>query len=211
MPKPPENGVVRLPVRTRRALTPDGSAERDAIVFCPLLARSMPIDLCAHCTRAEAQTEDAFLCRIQLPRDDGRPRVDVSEAAARTYVGEVLARETVCVREDASMEVVMGLLADGAACVPVVSESGRLMGVARRGATSYRSPEEARAIRAGVGAGPVGVTLPESLPLSMAIAVIARTEEQPLPVLSEAGAVVGALSAVDIVRWVARRMGYDVG
>jgi hypothetical protein len=45
----------------------------------------------------------------------------------------------------------------------------------------------------------------------MAIAVIARTEEQPLPVLSEAGAVVGALSAVDIVRWVARRMGYDVG
>lgn len=206
MRKTTEDGIVRLPVRTRRAVTRGGSDEREAMVFCPLLARSVPTDICGHCTRAVSRTDDAFTCRIELPRDDGRPRVDVSEAAARTYVGEVLDRETVCVREDADIEVALGVLAKGAACVPIISDSGRLVGIVRQGAVRGAGP-----VPAGQGAGPIGATLPESLPLSMAIAVLARSDGQPVAVLSEAGAVVGVLGAVDVVRWVARRMGYDVG
>ena len=208
MEKPTEKGIVRLPVRTRRVLSRDGSSERESLVFCPLLARSMPVDLCAQCPRAEALSEDACTCRIELPRDDGRPRVDVSEAATRTYVGDLLERETVCVREDARIELALGVLADGAPYVPVVSRAGRLVGIVRR--NTVREVNGARSITAGDGAGPVGVTLPESLPLSMAIAVIAGTEELPLPVLSEAGSLVGSMGAVDIVRWVAKRMGYAV-
>jgi len=74
-----------------------------------------------------------------------------------------------------------------------------------------RRNEDLASTTAGKGAAPVGETLPESMPLSLAIVMIARTPDHPLPVLTEAGSVVGALSAVDIVRWIARRMGYDVG
>jgi CBS domain-containing protein len=174
------------------------------MVFCPLLARSVPPDICGHCTHAVSRTEDSVSCRIERPRDEGRPRVDVAEAAARTHVGEVLDRETVCVREDTYLEVAFGLLADGAACVPVVSDSGRLVGMVRPGAAASDG-----SVLAGQSAGPVGVAVPESLPVSMAIAVLARSDGQPLAVLSEAGAVVGVLGAVDVVRWLATRMGYD--
>ena len=205
-----EGGVVRLPVRVRRQLRRDGSSEAESIVFCPLLARSLPVELCGHCTRAEKAEADSFSCRMELPRDDGRPRVDVAEAAARTYVGEVLTRETVSVREEASVDLALALLDDGVPCVPVVSDGGRLVGVIRPRGIVRDWREGTRHLTAGEVAEVTEETLVESLPLSMAMAVLAVTRDTALPVLSEAGAVVGALSAGDVVRWVAGRMGYAV-
>ncbi len=199
--------MVHLPIRSRRTVHRDGSSRAESFVFCPLLARSTPTELCTHCTRVESVTQQAMTCRIELPRDDGRPRVDVSEAAARTYVGEALRLETVCVRDDASLELALGLL-DGNGCVPVVADSGRLVGVVRPG--TGRGVEPARTTAAS-GADPVGDTLPEAMPLSLAIVVVARAARQPLPVLTPAGSVVGAFGALDIVRWVSRRMGYEIG
>ncbi len=203
-------GLVQLPVRTTRRLARDGSSAVASLVFCPLLARSLPTELCAQCTRVESAGTETFTCRIDLPRDDGRPRVDVAEAAARTYVGELLPPETIALHETAGAHLAVALIDQGEHCVPVVSDAGRLLGVIRPRAVLWSWRDAESSPTAGAVAEATSETLAESLPLSMAMAVLAVARDAVLPVLTEAGAVVGALSAADILRWVARRMGYAV-
>lgn len=203
-------GVVRLPVRTRRQLVGAGEAQVESLIFCPLLARSLPVDLCGQCTRVESAGTESFSCRIELPRDDGRPRVDVAEAAARTYVGEVMGRDSVVVRDDAPVEVAVDLIQQGASCVAVVGATGGLVGVVRPRALLRELRSGRRFVTVAEAAEVTDETLGEALPLSMAMAVLADSGDSGLPVLSDAGAVVGSLSASDVVRWVAGRMGYAV-
>jgi len=212
MTMPEVTGTVRLPVRTRRALSSDGASHVEALVFCPLLRRSLPFDLCAHCTRCAAvalEHDGSIECRIALPRDDGSPRIDVAEAAARACVGEVLSREVACVQADVPAELALELLDAGAPCVPVVSSGGRLLGVIRAATTLCASAGGEREPMAGDLAAPAQGLLSEGTPLSIAIGVLARSSEAALPVVTSAGAVVGVLRPTDVLRWVARRMGYE--
>jgi CBS-domain-containing membrane protein len=203
-------GRVRLPVHTRRTVETRGASSVEALVFCPLLARSVPLDLCVHCTRFREKHEDdaTIACDIELPRDDGRERVDVAEAAARTFVGEVVTREPICVREDVAGELVLAMLHANRTCVPVVTPAGGLVGVVCCGALfrvqrSGQKPPAARDL-----ARPVDQALTEDMPLSVAIGVLAACGERELPVVSTAGAVTGLLSASDVLAWMANRMGY---
>lgn len=201
---------VRIPVHTRRTVESRGASCVDTLVFCPLLARSVPLDLCIHCTRFRQKEEGdaAITCDIELPRDDGRERVDVAEAAARTFVGEVATREPICVREDVAGELVLAMLHANRTCVPVVTAAGGLVGVVCSGALfrvqrSGEKPPTARDL-----ARPIEPALSEDMPLSVAIGVLASSGERELPVVSAAGAVTGVLSASDVLSWMAKRLGY---
>jgi CBS domain-containing protein len=203
-------GRVRLPVHTRRTVESRGASSVEALVFCPLLARSVPLDLCVHCTRfLEAEEgKGAITCDIAMPRDDGRERVDVAEAAARTFVGEIMTPQPVCVREDVAGELVIAMLHANRSCVPVVTPAGGLVGVVCSGALfrvqrSGSKPPTAREL-----ARPIEPVLAEDMPLSLAIGVLSESGERELPVVSAAGAVTGMLSASDVLSWMARRLGY---
>lgn len=53
-------------------------------------------------------------------------------------------------------------------------------------------------------------TLPESASLSKAAALMAFEGVHRLPILSNDGKVVGILSALDVLRWLAKQQGYVV-
>lgn len=55
---------------------------------------------------------------------------------------------------------------------------------------------------------PIAFTLPESAPVSRAAALMALEGVHRVPVVSEDGKVVGIVSALDVLRWVAREDGY---
>jgi hypothetical protein len=200
---------VRLLVRTRRTLGSDGSSEVDSMVFCPLLARSVPTDLCEHCTRFVTRGPRAVNCRIELPRDDGRERVDVAEAAARTLVGEVMSRDAVVVREDAPVALAVALVDGGSPVVPVVAGQARLVGVITPEIAMRSLHDQARPHAAGPLATQPETVLGEATPVSLALGALAVARDCAVPVVSAAGAVVGTLSQRDLVGWVARRMGYE--
>jgi CBS-domain-containing membrane protein len=203
--------LVRLPVRSRRTLTRDGKSVVERSVFCPLLARSVPLDLCVHCTRCrtvEVAEHGPIACDLTRPRDDGNPRVDVAEAAARAFVGEVMSLELLCVQDDVSTELAIEVLHAGSCCVPVVTQGGRLVGVVCPGTLLRVWRTQGKPGTAGELARTPGEKLEEGMPLSLAIGALARSTESVLPVVSSAGAVMGLLGSNDVVRWAAGRMGY---
>lgn len=205
-----EKQTVRLPVRSRRTVRSAGASTVESVVFCPLLARSTPLDLCEQCPRRSHVEEDgaAIVCEVELPRNDGPARVDVAEAAACTYVGEIVSPATSCVREDVAAELVIAVLNATRRCVPIVTASGGLVGVVCPGAL-FRGPRGgADRPTARDLARSIDVVLTEDMALSVAIGVLAHSGEPELPVVTSAGAVMGMLSASDVVRWMASRLGY---
>lgn len=205
-----ERQPVHLPVRARLTVRGAGASTIESNVFCPLLARSTPLDLCAHCTRRRHAEEGgaAIVCDIDVPPDDGDSQADWAEAAARTRVGELVSLEATCVREDVAGDLVIAVLNANRRCVPVVTASGGLVGVVCPGALFRGAPAGGAAPTARDLARPIGVVLTEDMPLSVAIAKMARSREPELPVVSSAGVVTGMLRAADVVGWMAARLGY---
>jgi CBS-domain-containing membrane protein len=187
-----------------------GASTIESNVFCPLLARSTPLDRCGHCKRRR-QVENggaAIVCDIDLPRHDGDSPGDWAEAAARTNVGELVSLESTCVHEDVAGDLVVAVLNANRRCVPVVTASGGLVGIVCPGALFRGAPAGSAMPTARDLARPIDVVLTEDMPLSVAIGVMAHSREAELPVLSSAGAVTGMLRSADVVSWMAARLGY---
>lgn len=205
-----EREPVHLPVRTRRTVECAGPGRVETEVFCPLLARSTALDLCEHCTRHRRVENGgaAIVCDIELARDDDPDDVDLAEAAASTYVGEILPLEPTCVREDVSAELVLAVLNANRRCVPVVTAGGGLVGVVCPGAIFRGAPGAGARPTARDLARPIAVVLTEDTLLAVAIGVLAHSGEPELPVLSSTGAVTGMLRCADVVSWMAGHMRY---
>jgi CBS domain-containing protein len=213
MGQPDETEIARIPVRTRRTLRIDGSARHERFVYCSVRGGSVAIALCAGCPRLAgtylSATDAGLECTAFVPRAP-KARADVAEVAARTRVGEVVARETVCVDSAAPLEAVAALLENGAVCVPVVGSDGKLVGLASTEQVLRLEREDDACLRTAGDAmtAPMYVLL-ETSPLSIALALLAAARERALPVVAETGAVVGVLSGADVVGWLARTVGYE--
>jgi CBS domain-containing protein len=159
-------------------------------------------------------------------------------AAAHAPIATIMTRDVVCVERDLSVEEVTRLFLDrGLHGAPVVDEAGALCGfvatadllrarddrgdtgeleqprVRARGGVSYPLGEGfhlQEIARATVGElmTPVAITLPPSAPIGMAAAMMAIEGVHRMPVVSAGGRVVGILSALDLLRWVAEQDGY---
>jgi CBS-domain-containing membrane protein len=100
------------------------------------------------------------------------PRVDVSAAAARTSLREILLMH-------AQLE---------------------------RG--SHLAPTSGRVVSEIMT--PCAHALPEEAPVAFAISLLAFESQYEVPIVSKDGRVLGVATALDILRWLAVRMGYDL-
>ncbi len=152
-------------------------------------------------------------------------------AAVGASVQSIMSRTTYCLRPDVSVRTAAAMLLDERMSgAPVVDGDGRPVGIVsktdllrhlheRGDAVESGGPE---AIEAGFHATRIDETMVRDvmMPVVFAIssdttiaagaALMAGEGIHRLPVLDANGAVVGILSTLDVVRWVAERAGYVV-
>lgn len=159
--------------------------------------------------------------------------------AETTPVAEVMTKHVVCVPPDLGIEALTDLFLErGISGAPVVDSAGRTLGIvsktdvlrdyADRGETGEVGKPELQSggIRAQLDRGmhvqelrdatvrdvmtPLAFTLPESASIARASALMALEGVHRVPVVAPNGKVVGILSALDVLRWLALREGYAV-
>lgn len=159
--------------------------------------------------------------------------------AETTPVSAAMTKHVVCVSPDMGLEALTDLfLTRGISGAPVVDSAGRALGVisktdvlrdyADRGETGELGKTEVSrgGVRADLGPGmhvheekdvtvkdvmtALAFTLPEDASIARASALMALEGVHRVPVVSSSGKVIGILSALDVLRWLARSEGYAV-
>jgi CBS domain-containing protein len=160
------------------------------------------------------------------------------EAAAHTPISAIMTREVVCVRPDLSAEALAMLFVErGLHGAPVLDERDELIGFVSTADLLRNRYEtgETQEIRLRVptdegaqyelGPGfhleeiakstvrelmmPIAISLDETAPIALAAALMATENVHRIPVVSKKQRVVGILSALDIMRWLAQEDGYQ--
>jgi CBS domain-containing protein len=233
----PSDRAARLSIRVRRVVARDGRESSHSTVFCRLQTKTLSVDECKRCDRYQGVTEnptdrESFLmCSSLADGHESLPLAGIPPEGLAASVASVMSPEVVCVRDDVSVdELVLLLVEHGISGVPVVDEAGKLIGVVsrsdllwedydeaeariERSRTRHKKDEDARFKR------PLAVreimtskafSLPEGATLSRAAAAMAYEGVHRVPIVDENGAVVGILSAGDLLAWLARSTGYIV-
>ena len=161
------------------------------------------------------------------------------ERPDRVSVASIMSSETICVDQNLSLEALIQVfLQRGISGAPVVDETGRPLGMVSKtdllrdeheNAGLYQSEAETCAPDVGAlepGHGlhleavregkvrdimtPISFSLTENATVARAAALMAYERIHRVPVVSQAGRVVGVVSALDIARWIARESGFCV-
>ena len=168
------------------------------------------------------------------------PHAPSGMIAAATLVESVMTANVICVREDMSIEALTSLFLDRTISgVPVVDAQGFPLGVVSKTDLLRERHENGDVFENGSSRSQRGESLDEELgigfhtaqlsrgtvadimtcvsinvhehaPLSEAAALMTVAGVHRVPVVSDEGRVVGILSALDVLRWLARRDGYVV-
>jgi len=130
-----------------------------------------------------------------------RPTFPLEEARS-TLVSEIMTADPVTVRSEAALEEVVALLCEhDFGQIPVVDEAGHAIGMISR-ADSARGTLAAND-RARDIMTPIALWAPESASIAEAAHVLTTSHLHAVVVTNKAGNIVGILTALDIVRWVA--------
>ena len=186
-----------LEIRTVQVITGRGRSVTLSSVRCPVRSRSAPVEECAHCGSSAGLAQDVltrgeWLC-CRSPEPVERPG---DEAAVRA----VMPRSAMAVRPVVGCATAAAALrARGQPGAPVVDGDGRPIGWVGE-PELLRARPGARVADAMVRFVP---SVSEAAPLSRAAAVLAAHGADRLAVVSSDGAVIGVLSALDVVAWLA--------
>jgi CBS domain-containing protein len=198
----PANATERhLEIRVIDVITGRGRSVTVSSVRCPRRSRTAAVEECASCAESGGVADDALArgeylcCHVSLPAP--RPGAGPAE---RALVGEVMRRTAVAVRPGLGRAVAADALrARGVQAAPVVDGDGRPVGTV----------SEADLLRARSGAKVqdamrrVALSVPETATIAAAASLMAANGAQQLAVISEDGAAVGVITALDVVAWLA--------
>jgi CBS domain-containing protein len=229
-----EREIRELPIRIRRTEDGRGRARSETTVICPQNGTSVPLDQCAECEmKGEiriAETAGASCVRCHAPVETGLATPE--EAAWKrlcqldlalpsllesTPVSTLMTDHVTCVTRDLALEELADLfLARRISGAPVVDSKGHPIGMVSKTDLVREHFEAARfddelSLRDGKVADVMtesAIRLLETASLAQASALMAQEGIHRMPIVSEAGQVVGILSALDVVRWLAVRAGY---
>jgi CBS domain-containing protein len=163
---------------------------------------------------AEIQLHDGQLSAVFCDGGDQtvHPPSPGALSLPNVYVEALLDPQLTCVRVDLGLDAVMEqFLAAGVEVLPVVDVAGRLQGLVRESDVSldiHARPSEAGTRTVGDVMVPWPLAVPEHTPLTKAAAVLAYERQHHLAIVSATGALVGVLSATQILRWLANADGY---
>ncbi|MDP1826531.1 MAG: CBS domain-containing protein [Archangium sp.] len=161
-----------------------------------------------------------------------RPRPPSPSDATRVTVFQIMSREVICMKPETTVESLRAILVEnGISGAPVVDDNGKIVGIVsitdvvrdqhERGETlehedvrlpsgggvTYSPGPGFRVLDGGTSVAevmsPKVITIKENTTLAEASALMAKNHVHRLPVVSDAGKVVGLVSSLDILGWVA--------
>lgn len=156
----------------------------------------------------------------RLPMFEKEVAVDslnLSTVAAMVPVTQIMSRDVICARPDLTIEAVIDLVVHNyIGCVPVVDARGRPVGMissrelieplANRVATAEESPRwcELAPQSAGEVMQRITLSLDQYATVSDAASMMTREYIHHIPIVSTKGTVIGLVSSLDVVTWLAR-------
>ena len=202
--------VHALPVRQCVVVDRTGAEETTFTVHCPRRTRATAVRRCGGCPAALSFDPDHIICETSGTLPNGR--VDVAEAAVRTAVGTVL-RDVVAAAEDTSIATLVAVLHEtSAASLTIVDDGRRPIGIVTARAIERHAASTPN-LRVSALMTPLSSALREDAPIVEAIALfgVGTPHEMPseLPVVDLEGRLVGVVTPVDVLRFVAGSMGYE--
>jgi CBS domain-containing protein len=211
----------RIDIRALHTVASGGSESLRLTVYCERRGHTVAIEDCERCDRCSDVVLDPTGHRSHLvctgmdpvePSPEIAGRIGKVFPPSRAAISTIMARDVACVRPGVPLAELAAFFADrNLADAPVVAADGRLLGmVARADVMAERTKGEVpghEATAAGI-MKPVAFTLRETAPLTQAAALLAYEGLARLPVVSAEDTVVGMITALDVLRWLARQDGY---
>jgi CBS domain-containing protein len=147
--------------------------------------------------------------RVPVYELDDASASPVPTIADRVPVSQIMSREVICAREDLEVAALMELMVRRhIGCVPVINERGRPIGMV----TKFDLVEQVQTGRvrgaptpatAGALMMPLAITLDERASVAHAAALMAIEDVHHVAIVADSGALIGVVSSMDIVRWLA--------
>ena len=186
---------VTLDVHHREILA-QGGCRHEASVFCPVERESVGVEWCRGCPLARRVGREAVECTPGHAPSASSPS---ARLGADACVGEVMGPRHVSVLPEVSArEVTRALRETPGGAVVVVDDGDHLLGVIEPFAAAS-APLSARAGTLKHNQASIG----ESASLADAVDLMVKAHARSLPVVRSDGRVVGSLSDLDALRWVA--------
>lgn len=216
-----------LEIRVRQTLAADGTTSSYSTVYCPRQARTVRVSECVECEEyvglsfdREEQTALLHCCESSgpTPRQSlrrflaaGQPEGWLRrfhERADSIPISRIMSLNVFCVTEDVSVGALVScLLGRGISGVPVVDRDGKPVGVVSK--TDLLGDRDGDGTVGDIMT-PMSFTLQEDKSIAKASALMAYEGIHRLPVVDEDGRVVGLLSSLDILHWLACKTGNTV-
>ena len=234
MPNPVQQ-PKSLEIRVRQTLFGGGGAKWRATVSCPGQVRSLDLSDCLRCREFVEMSLDpgeqsgVLQChpnKAPIPRSSPQGRFESGSAspagrklamlADSTPISALMSGKVYCVSEDVSVQALATLLLEGGfSRVPVVDEGGKPIGVVSQADLvrhHYESGTASHEALSTVGdiMTEVSFALDEEALVSQAAAMMALERIDSIPVVDPMGQVVGLLSSLDVLYWLACETGYVV-
>jgi len=222
-----------LEIRVRQTLFSGAGAAWRATVFCPGQVRSLDLTDCLRCREFVEMSLDpgeqsgVLKChpnKAAIPISPPQGRLERGSAsradrnlamlADSTPISALMSGKVCCVRQDVSVQALATLLLErGFSGVPVVDEGGKPIGVVsqadlvRRHYENGTASDEARSTVGDIMTD-ASFTLHEGASVSQVAAMMALERIDRVPVVDQMGQVVGILSSLDVLYWLACETGY---
>ena len=179
-----------------------GTRETRAVVYCPERGETRDLDACLTCERFDhLEIDGQRRAMVMRCHHLGPPSPD----APPTPLGDVMGAVALCVRPETHFEEIRKLFIErGVSGAAVVDGRGRPIGMVTK--TDLIEPR--RGGRAADLMMPFVFSLPETAPVAQAAALMAAEGIHQLAVVAPDGALLGIVTSLDVMRWLARREGW---
>lgn len=192
--------VGTQPLRGRLATLPVGNGAQ--------FARSVGMTSTQRIYRGQgSETERTVWCSEPASDFERVPTV-----ADLVPVTQIMHRELICARRDLAAEQVVDLMIrHHIGCIPVVEDPGRPIGMVTKfdvveqlfSAGPSATPRTASEMMM-----PLAITLGERATVAHAAALMASEDVHHVPIVDETGRMIGIVSSMDVVRWLAKNDGF---
>lgn len=144
--------------------------------------------------------------------------LNATPVANETPISEIMTTDVTCVSPDLSVETLARMMIDrGFSGAPVIGDDKKPIGVVsktdilRRSVELGSEGEDRNDVTVAEIMTPVAFTLSEHATIAEAAALMSFEGTHRVPAVSREGLVVGIVSSIDVLRWIATNEGYLVG